>query len=80
MLKAGLVRASNLALSFVSTPLVMFVVFTAYTASGGLLTPKNVFTTLSLVVLLRLTTVKFMSALIIALMEGRVVLVRLQVC
>lgn len=79
VLRAGLVRAANLAYSNISLTLIMFIVFTVYTARGGELTPKRVFTSLSLIAILRVSTVHFMGYTVIALMEGRVVLVRLQV-
>ena len=47
ILRAGLIRAYNLAISLTfSNTLIMFIVFTAFTATGGTLTPRRVFTTL----------------------------------
>lgn len=63
----------------VSLNIVMFIVFSVYAATGGVLTPKKVFTTLSLLIVLRLTTVHFLVQNFLAFAEGRVATIRLQV-
>lgn len=79
ILQAGLIRAASLGFMIVSLNIVMYIIFTAYTATGGILTPKKVFTTLSLLIFLRLTTVHFFIQNVLAMVEGRVATVRLQV-
>ena len=80
ILHGGMVRASSLGFTFVSLTLLMFLLFSTYTATGGELTPKKVFTSLSLLIFLRLTTVHFFIQNVLAMTEGRVAVVRLQVC
>ena len=75
----GMVRGSSLGFTFVSLTLLMCLPFTVFAATGGELTPKNVFTTLSLLIILRLTTVHFFVQNVLAMTEGRVAVVRLQV-
>ena len=79
ILQGGMVRGSSLGFMIVSLTILMFLVFSAFTASGGELTPKKVFTTLSLLIVLRLTTVHFFVQNVLAVSEGRVAVVRLQV-
>ena len=79
ILQAGLVRAASLGFMIVSLTLIMYIVFTAYAATGGVLTPKKVFTTLSLLIVVRLTTIHFLIQNVLAMVEGRVATVRLQV-
>ena len=59
--------------------LVVYVTFIIYTANGGQLTPKKVFTTISLLLILRLTSVHFLVNSILGVVEARVAAVRLQV-
>jgi hypothetical protein len=79
ILQAGFVRASGLAFTIISLSLMMFIIFTAFAATGGVLTPKKVFTTLSLLVVLRSTSIYYLVLNIPAMVEGRVATVRLQV-
>jgi hypothetical protein len=79
ILWAGLLRAANLAFVAVSVSLMMFIIFTVYVSTGGILTPKRVFTTLSLLTTIRFVTVDFLVQNIFAMMECRVATVRLQV-
>ena len=58
--------------------LVLYVTFTIYTANGGQLTAKKVFTTISLLLLLRLTSVHFLVNSILGVVEARVAAIRLQ--
>ena len=78
-MKAGLVRGSSLAFVIMSVSLIMYIVFAVYTSTGGELTPKKVFTTLSLLIVIRLTTVHFFIQNTLAMVEGRVATIRLQV-
>ena len=57
ILKGGLVRAFGLAFMIVSITIMTFILFSVYTSIGGVLTPKIVFTVLSLIIILRLTSV-----------------------
>ena len=75
----GMVRGSSLGFTIVSLTLLMFLLFSVFAATGGELTPKRVFTTLSLLIVLRLTTVHFFVQNVLAMTEGRVAVVRLQV-
>ena len=78
-MQAGLVNAAFLGFVAVFVNVVMYVVFTVYTATGGELTPKKVFTTLSLVFTLHLTTVSFLTQGILGIVEASVATRRLQV-
>ena len=74
-----MVRASNLGFAFVSLTLLMFLIFSVFMATGGELTPKKVFTTLSLLILMQLITIHSFAFNVLAMAEGRVAIVRLQV-
>ena len=76
----GMVRASSLGFTFVSLTPLMLLIFSAFTATGGELTPKKVFTTLSLLIVLRLIAFECFALNVLAMTEGRVAVVRLQVC
>ena len=78
-MQAGLVNAAFLGFVAIFGNVVMYVVFTVYTATGGELTPKKVFTTLSLVFTLHLTTVSFLTVAILGVVEASVATRRLQV-
>ena len=56
-----------------------FILFSVYTASGGVLTPKRVFTVLSLLIVLRLTSVHFMVQNALSTSEGLVAISRIGV-
>ena len=79
-MKGGIVRAVSLGFMIVSLTLIMYLVFSVYTGTGGILSPKKVFTTLSLLIVLRLTSVHFAIQAALAISEGRVAVVRLRVC
>ncbi len=72
-------RASNLAFMIISASLMAFVVFCVYTANGGNLTPKKVFTTLSLIYVLRLVCVHNLILNVIGFAEVYVALTRIKV-
>ena len=79
ILKGGLVRAFSLAFMIVSITIMSFIVFSVYTGTGGILTPKKVFTVLSLLINLRLTSVHFVVQNALAMSEGHVAISRIQV-
>ena len=80
ILRAGLIRAYNLAISITfSNTLIMFIVFTAFTAVGGTLTPRRVFTTLSLIVAIRRSMLFLFVRGIFQLSERKVADNRIQV-
>ena len=74
-----MVRGSSLGFTIVSLTLLMCLLFSVFAATGGELTPKRVFTTLSLLITLRFTTVHYFVKNVLAITEGRVAVVRLQV-
>ena len=57
----------------------MFLVFSVFTATGGELTPKNLFTTLSLLITLRLSSVDITILNILSISDIKVAITRLQV-
>ncbi len=79
ILKGGLVRAFGLAFMIVSVTIMTFLVFSVYTATGGILSPKKVFTVLSLLLILRLTSVHFLVQNSLAMSEGFVAISRINV-
>lgn len=79
ILKGGMVRASNLAFVMMSASLMAFVVFCVYTATGGDLTPKKVFTTLSLIYVLRLISVHHLILNVVGFSEAHVAVTRINV-
>ena len=77
--RGALIRASNAAYYTVSIVAIMFMLFTTYVKTGGELTPKRVFTTLSLLIILRLTSIHFLVQSLLGLNEGRVASARITV-
>ena len=77
--QGALIRACNLGFMIVSVTFITWLVFTVYVTTGGTLTPKKVFTTLSLVTFLRLTSIHFVILNALGMSEGRVALKRIQV-
>ena len=57
----------------------MFLVFTTYVVTGGELTPKKVFTALSLLITLRLTSIHFFIQNVLGISEGFVATTRISV-
>ena len=57
----------------------MFLVFSVYTSTGGELSPRKVFITLSLLIILRLVAVQWSVHNVLNVFEGWVALVRLKV-
>ena len=72
-------RASNLAFMIMSASLMACVVFCVYTATGGDLTPKKVFTTLSLIYVLRLVAIHYFILNVVGFTEAHVTLTRIKV-
>ncbi len=79
ILKSATVRAAGLSLTVVSLPIMTFVVFSVYTATGGVLTPKKVFTVLSLIINLKLHGVHAVVYTAVAISEGLVAISRISV-
>ena len=77
--KGALIRACNYAYFTVSIVTVMFMLFTTYVKTGGQLTPKQIFTTLSLLFILRLTSIYFLIQSLLGINEGRVASARITV-
>lgn len=81
ILKGSVIRVINLSYYSLSLPTMMFVLFSCYVSidESNVLTPKKVFTTLSLLAFIRLTVLSFLVKAIIQLSEGRVALKRIKV-
>ena len=77
---AGLIRAGLYGFELVFHIIVLYVTFSVYASTGGEVTSRKVFTTLSLILLLRLTSVFFFMNAILTISEGTVAIKRLQVC
>ena len=73
-----MIRACNLAYMIVSTSIIMWLVLTVHTNTGGELSTGQVFTTLSLLTALRLSSYFFVLALL-GYSEGHVAIHRIQV-
>ena len=57
----------------------MFLLFSVFATTGGELTPRNLFTTLSLLIVLRLSSVDYVVQNILSMSELQVAVTRLQV-
>ena len=79
LLKGSMIRAFNMGYFSFSLPLILFVVFSVYTSTGGELTPKGVFTVISFLIGLRFTGFHFVVKLILAASEAHIALKRIQV-
>ena len=73
-----MIRACNLAYMIVSTSMIMWLVLTVRVSTGGELSTRQVFTLLSLLTSLRLSSYFFVLALL-GFSEGRVAVHRIQV-
>ena len=80
VLQASIIRALNLSCFSVYVPLVMFAMFSVYATGGGAVTPKRVFTILSLLTVLRVYSVHLFTLGVLLLSEAVVGLKRIQVC
>ena len=79
IVKGALIRGLNIGFYSFSLPVILFVTFWIYASVGGTLTPKRVFTTLSLLSLVRLISVHFIVQATLLLSEGIVAIQRIQV-
>ena len=79
IIKGALIRGLNFGFYSFSLPVILFVTFSVYASVGGTLTPKRVFTTLSLISFIRLTSVHFIVQAALTLSEARVAVQRIQV-
>ena len=77
--QASMIRASNLALFFVSLNILNFLTFSVYTGSGNMLTPRIVFTVISLITFGRIYLVLFFVMFLLSMSELRVALTRIKV-
>ena len=77
--QASLIRASNLALFFVSLNILSFLTFSVYAGSGNILTPRTVFTVISLISFGRVYLVLFLVVFLLSISELRVALKRIKV-
>ena len=74
-----MIRACGLGSVNTAITVAMFLVFSVFTATGGELSPRKVFVTLSLLIVLRLVGVQWGVHNVLNTFEGWVALVRLQV-
>ena len=79
VLKGAAIRAFNLSYFSFSPPVIMFVTFAVHLFMGQDLTPRAVFTTLSLLSLVRLTGVHFIVQALSTMTEARVAVHRIEV-
>ena len=80
VLKGGIAHALAITFKFnIATTLMLFLSFVGFVATGGELTPRKVFTTLSLIEFLRRTSMSYMSRSLFFVYEVKVALVRIQV-
>ena len=80
ILKGGVARALTQAFNFgIAVPVMMALTFIVFTATGGELTPRRVFTTLSLIGFLRRSSIAFIVRCFFLVYEARVATVRIQV-
>lgn len=74
-----MIRAYNILLSYFSPTLIMFIVLTAFVTTGGILTPRRLFTTLSLLGIMRRSVLRFFVRSMFMISEGKVALKRIKV-
>ena len=79
ILQGGFIRTYNILLAYVSPALLMFLVFSSVAGTGGFLTPRRVFTTLSLILILRTSTLGFLARCVFFISEANVAFTRIQV-
>lgn len=81
ILKSAMIQVITQSYYTLSLPTMMFMVFSVYVSvdEKNVLTPKKVFTTLSLFVFVRLVFLTFFVKSIVHLSEGRVALQRISV-
>lgn len=78
ILKSSMIRAGNFTLFTVSLTLMTFMVFSTYSGTGGTLTPKAIFTILSLSGALRVTSIHFFVLGILNLSESSISVRRIE--
>ena len=78
-MKSSIIRAVNLSYFTIALPVIMFVIFTVYVGTGGTLSPRRVFTTLSLITFVRLSSIHFFVLATLQLSEARVAWKRIKV-
>ena len=74
-----MIRACTLSFYMASISIIMFLIFTTYSGTGGDLTSKKVFTALSLLITLRLTSIHFFVMNVLGFSEGYVATTRISV-
>ena len=79
ILKGGMGRMLILAMLFVFVPSIMVLIFSTYVAIGQVLTPRAVFTVLSLVNSLRWTALLLPFRALFLLLEGSIAVKRIKV-
>ena len=79
ILEGGIIRACGLGSINIALTTATFLVFSVYTGTGGELSPRKVFITISLLITLRIISVARSVHNVLNLFEGWVALVRLQV-
>ena len=79
VLKSSMIRAINFAVFTVSLTTIMFLVFSVYIGTGGILSPKKVFTILSLTATLRINSIHFFVLCVLGMSEMFVAVSRIQV-
>ena len=79
ILKGASIRASNLGYYSASAVIILFAVFTTYVGMGGVLTPKKVFTAISLLTALRIIAIHLFLVGLVYLNESRVATTRITV-
>lgn len=79
VVKTSMIRAISFSLFTIALVVIMLLVFSSYTATGGVLTPKKFFTVLSLTSTLRVTSIHFFALAILNLLDCRVAATRIQV-
>ena len=76
----GVITGAALAFVMVASSFILYLVFVTYVSAGGELTSRNVFTTLSLVLSLRLICVELFSKALLDFSEALVAIERIEVC
>ena len=79
VLQGSIIRALSLSYYSVYVPLVMFAMFSVYATGGGTITPKRVFTILSLLSVVRAFAVHFFTNGVLMVSEALVAVTRIQV-
>eukprot|EP00731_Ephydatia_muelleri_P021947 Em0014g538a len=79
VLKAGLLNGSNLAIEYMTVPVMMFGIFSVHMASGGTLTTRSIFTALSLLTLLQKYVIRLYVKGVFSLIELNVAISRIKI-